>query len=268
MTNKEFAKKIRIETLKMVYKSGSSHIGSAFSYVDILSILYKEILNIKTDNPEFEERDRFILSKGHACSSLYACLAIKGFFPTIDLDSYGKNGSNLMNHVSHKVPGVEFSTGSLGHGLPFAVGKAKALKLKGIKSKVFVLIGDGELAEGSNFEAMLFASHHKLDNLILIIDHNNLQSLTTVKETLNIDPIDKKFEAFGWDFANVDGHDFKSLRKVFGNFISSPNEKPKVVIAKTIKGKGVSFMENSVAWHYKSPNKKELEEALNQIENA
>lgn len=268
MKNKEFAKKIRIETLKMVHKSGSSHIGSAFSYVDILSILYGEILNIKPDNPEFEERDRFILSKGHACSSLYACLAIKGFFPIIDLDSYGKNGSNLMNHVSHKVPGVEFSTGSLGHGLPFAVGKAKALKLKGIKTKVFVLIGDGELAEGSNFEAILFASHHKLDNLILIIDHNNLQSLTTVKETLNIDPIDKKFEAFGWDFSNVDGHDFNALRKAFEDFISLPNEKPKVVIAKTIKGKGVSYMENSVDWHYKPPNKKEFEEALNQIENA
>jgi len=173
-----------------------------------------------------------------------------------------------MNHVSHKVPGVEFSTGSLGHGLPFAVGKAKALKLKGIKAKVFVLIGDGELAEGSNFEAMLFASHHKLDNLILIIDHNNLQSLTTVKETLNIDPIDKKFKAFGWDSTNVDGHDFNALRKIFGDFISLHNEKPKVVIAKTTKGKGVYFMENSVDWHYKSPNRKQLEEALNQIDNA
>lgn len=268
MTNKEFAKKIRVETLKMIYDSGSSHIGSAFSYIDILAVLYNKILKVDPKNTQDPIRDRFILSKGHACSSLYATLAIKGFFPINDLVSYGKNGSNLMNHVSHKVQGVEFSTGSLGHGLPFAVGKAKALKLKETKSKIFVLIGDGELAEGSNFEAMLFASHHKLDNLILIIDNNNLQSLTTVKETLNIYPIDKKFEAFGWDFSNVDGHDFNALHEVFGNFISNLNGKPKVIIAKTIKGKGISFMENSVDWHYKSPNKKQLEEGLNQIENA
>ena len=240
MTNKEFAKKIRVETLKMIYDSGSSHIGSAFSYIDILAVLYNKILKVDPKNTQDPIRDRFILSKGHACSSLYATLAIKGFFPINDLVSYGKNGSNLMNHVSHKVQGVEFSTGSLGHGLPFAVGKAKALKLKETKSKI----------------------------LILIIDNNNLQSLTTVKETLNIYPIDKKFEAFGWDFSNVDGHDFNALHEVFGNFISTLNGKPKVIIAKTIKGKGISFMENSVDWHYKSPNKKQLEEGLNQIENA
>ncbi|MGB1448864.1 MAG: transketolase [Flavobacteriaceae bacterium] len=268
MKSEDLAKKIRLETLKMIYASGSSHIGSAFSYIDILAVLYNEILNIDPKNPQDPNRDRFILSKGHACSSLYAALAVKGFFPINYLSSYGKNGSNLMNHVSHKVQGVEFSTGSLGHGLPFAVGKAKALKLKGIKSKIFVLIGDGELAEGSNFEAMLFASHHKLDNLILIIDNNNLQSLTTVKETLNIYPIGKKFEAFGWDYSEVDGHSFKALEKIFNKFISENNSKPKVLNTRTIKGKGISFMENSIAWHYKSPNKKELEEGLKQIENA
>ena len=268
MTTENLSKSIRIESLKMVFNSNGSHIGSALSYVDILAILYNETLNYVPSNPLFEERDRFILSKGHACSSLYACLAIKEFFSIHDLKDYGKNDSQLMNHVSHKVPGVEFSTGSLGHGLPFAVGKAKALKLQEKKAKVFVLIGDGELAEGSNFEAMLFASHHKLDNLILIIDNNNLQSLTTVKDTLNIYPIDKKFEAFGWEYTNVNGHDLSDLRKNLKLTLSSNNGKPKVMIAKTIKGKGVSFMENSVPWHYKSPNEEELTSAIKEINNA
>ena len=159
MDSIELSKKIRIESLKMVHRINGSHIGSAFSMVDILSVLYSNILNFDHDAPELFDRDRFILSKGHACSSLYACLALKGFFSVEDLKKYGKNDSNLMNHVSHKVPGVEFSTGSLGHGLPFGVGKALALKTSNINSKVYVLIGDGELAEGSNFEAMLFLPH-------------------------------------------------------------------------------------------------------------
>lgn len=268
MTTENLAKSIRIESLKMVFNSRGSHIGSALSYVDILAILYNEILNYVPSNPFFKERDRFILSKGHACSSLYACLALKEFFSIHDLKNYGENDSQLMNHVSHKVPGVEFSTGSLGHGLPFAVGKAKALKSQEKKAKVFVLIGDGELAEGSNFEAMLFASHHQLDNLILIIDNNNLQSLTNVRDTLNIYPIDKKFEAFGWEYTNVNGHDLSDLRKNLKLISSSNNGKPKVMIAKTTKGKGVSFMENSVPWHYKSPNQEEMMKAINEINNA
>ena len=268
MTTENFAKSIRIESLKMVFNSKGSHIGSALSYVEILAILYNEILNYLPSNPFFGERDRFILSKGHAFSSLYACLALKGFFNIKDLNNYGEDDSQLMNHVSHKVPGVEFSTGSLGHGLPFAVGKAKALKLQNIKAKVFVLIGDGEIAEGSNFEALLFASHHQLDNLILIIDNNNLQSLTNVKDTLNIYPLDKKFEAFGWEYANVDGHDLSHLRKNLKVTLSLMNGKPKIMIAKTIKGRGVSFMENSVPWHYKSPDEEELMNAIDEINNA
>jgi len=264
VTNKEFSKKIRLETLKMVYQSGSSHISSAFSYIDILAVLYNQILNININNPEDPIRDRFILSKGHACSSLYACLAIKGFFPIDKLSSYGQNNEILMNHVSHKVPGVEFSTGSLGHGLPFGVGIAKALKLKYIKPpKTFVLIGDGELAEGSNFEALLFGAHHKLDNLILILDYNNLQSLTTVEKTLNLKPLDEKFKAFGWNSFEIDGHDHSILNKTLTNI--PLNHKPSVIIARTIKGKGVSFMENKVKWHYKSPTKEEYIKALNEI---
>ena len=266
MTNKQFAKQIRVETLNMVYKSGSSHIGSAFSYIDILSVLYNQILKINIHNPEDPTRDRFILSKGHACSSLYASLALKGFFKMDKLSSYGQNEAILMNHVSHKVPGVEFSTGSLGHGLPFGIGIAKALKLKHKKPpKTFVLIGDGELAEGSNFEALLFGAHHKLDNLILIIDYNNLQSLTTVEKTLNLIPLDKKFEAFGWNCFEIDGHDHSSINETLMNI--PLNSKPSVIIAKTTKGKGVSFMENKVEWHYKSPNDEEYIQALNEINN-
>lgn len=264
MTNKEFAKQIRLKTLKMVFNSGSSHIGSAFSCTDILAVLYNKILNVNTSNPVLPERDRLILSKGHACSSLYAALAIKGFFPITDLDSYGKNGSDMMNHVSHKVPGVEFSTGSLGHGLPFGTGIAKALKLKYKNPpKTYVLLGDGELAEGSNFEALLFGTHHNLDNLILIIDYNNLQSLTTVENTLNLNPLDQKFKSFGWNCFEVDGHNHAKIIEILSTIPS--NNKPTVVIAKTIKGKGVSFMENKVEWHYKSPSEEQYNQALKEI---
>jgi transketolase len=267
MDSIELSKKIRIESLKMVHRINGSHIGSAFSMVDILSVLYSNILNFDHDAPELFDRDRFILSKGHACSSLYACLALKGFFSLEDLKKYGKNDSNLMNHVSHKVPGVEFSTGSLGHGLPFGLGKALGLKLNKINSRVYVLIGDGELAEGSNFEAMLLSAHHKLDNLVLIIDHNNLQSLTTVDKTLKLKPFKDKFEAFGWNYSEVDGHNHNDLKCCFEG-IKEVNNKPSVILANTIKGKGVKFMEDKVEWHYKAPNDEELKIAIKQIQNA
>ena len=173
-----------------------------------------------------------------------------------------------MAHVSHKVPGVEFSTGSLGHGLPFGTGIAHGLKLKKIQSKVYVLIGDGELAEGSNFESLLFAAHNKLDNLILIVDNNNLQSLTTVDKTLNLNPYDKKFESFNWEYFECDGNSINSLQKTFKKISESKNKKPKVVVAKTIKGKGVSFMENKVEWHYKSPNLKQFDKAIKEVKDA
>ena len=201
MNSIELAKLIRLNSIKMVYNSGGSHIGSSLSYVDVLAVLYTDVLKHEPMNPSSETRDRFILSKGHACSSLYACLALKGFFDIKNLKNYGKNNEILIIHVSHKVPGVEFSTGSLGHGLPFGIGIAKGLKLKHKNPpRVYVLLGDGELAEGSNFEAILFGSHHKLDNLILIIDYNNLLSLTTVEKTLNILPLDEKFKAFDWNY--------------------------------------------------------------------
>ena len=267
MESIELSKNIRVESLKMVNRIKGSHIGSAFSIVDILSVLYTEVMLYDAKNPNLRERDRFILSKGHACCSLYACLALKGFFNTDELKKYGDNDSNLMNHVSHKVPGVEFSTGSLGHGLPFAVGKALAMKLEKINSNIYVIIGDGELAEGSNFEAMLFASHQGLDNLTLIIDHNNLQSLTTVDKTLKLTPFKEKFESFGWEHFEVDGHDHDELIKSFA-LLKGVTNKPKVIVAKTTKGKGVSFMENKVEWHYKAPDDKELANAIKEIRNA
>ena len=260
------SKKIRKVSLEMVHISNASHIGSALSMVDILAVLYNNILNYDSNNSKWEGRDKLILSKGHSCVALYAVLGLKNFFDIELLKTYGKNGSDFMNHISHKVPGVEFSTGSLGHGLPYAVGIALGNKLKKIDSKVYVILGDGEVAEGSNWEALLFASHNKLDNLVVIIDNNNLQSLTTVDDTLSLEPYDKKFLSFGCNVVKVDGHDHEQLNKVFS--LNNPNLKPNVVIAKTIKGKGVSYMENEVKWHYKSPNTEELSTAIKDINNA
>lgn len=263
----ELAKEIRKISLRMVVSSRASHIGSALSITDILSVLYFDILNVNKSKLNDPERDIFILSKGHACVSVYAVLGLLDFFPITELDSYGKNDSNFMNHISHKVPGVEFSTGSLGHGLPFATGKALASKISKITNKIFVILGDGELDEGSNWEALLFASHHKLDNLIVIVDYNNLQSLTTVKDTLNLEPLKDKFESFGSHVMDVNGHDHLALNKVINEAINI-KEKPVVIIANTIKGKGVSYMENKVKWHYSTPNDAELEIAINEINNA
>ena len=267
MTTKELSIEIKSEILKMANKAKSSHVGSALSIADILAVLYNEFIRFNKNDPSYINRDRFILSKGHACSALYATLALKGFFKLDDLDNYAKNDSEYMAHVSHKVKGVEFSTGSLGHGLPFATGIAVALNKKNIDSKVFVLIGDGELSEGSNFESMLFAAHNKLKNLILIIDNNNLQSLTTVDKTLNLYPFKSKFESFDWEFYSCDGNNVLELSKTLNKILTSKKNTPKVLIAKTIKGSGVSFMENKVEWHYKSPNDKELKRALKEINN-
>jgi transketolase len=264
----DFARDARILSLNMVVSAKASHIGSALSIIDILAVLYNGILKIFPNEAKNVNRDILIMSKGHACVSLYATLGLKGFFDLRELETYGLDGSNFMNHVSHKVSGVEFSTGSLGHGLPYATGIALGKKIKNKNNRVFVIVGDGELDEGSNWEALLFASHHKLDNLTIVVDYNNLQSLTTVKETLNLEPLVCKFEAFGCNVFTVDGHDHTELYDVFKNSLKKTNGKPTVVIANTIKGKGVSYMENKVKWHYSTPNQAELVQALNEIENA
>ena len=261
------ARSIRKSALEMVVRAKASHIGSALSIVDIIAVLYSDILKFESNNPKWVHRDRFILSKGHACVAVYAALAEVGFIRKSDLLTYGEDFSNLMNHISHKVPGVEFSTGSLGHGLPFGVGKALAAKRLGVDWRTFVLLSDGELGEGSNWEAIMFAGHHKLDNLIAIVDYNKLQSLTTVKQTLDVEPLVEKFQAFGWSVSEVDGHDCVALKESLFSLPWAP-KKPSILIANTIKGKGVRWMENKVEWHYKTPSSEQLKIALNELEHA
>ncbi len=263
---KKFAKNVRKEALTIVYNAKASHIGGAFSMVEILSVLYNEVLRIDPKNPQWKDRDRFLLSKGHACSSLYATLALKGFFPLEDLQGYGKDGSIYLSHASHKVPGVELSTGSLGHALSVGCGLALAAKTKQENWKVFVLVSDGELDEGSNWEAILFAPQHRLDNLVLIVDYNKIQSMGNVKDVIDLHPLKDKFLSFNWNVIEIDGHDFIQLNKGFSE-IPIDVLKPTVIIAHTIKGKGVSFMENKLLWHYKTPSENEYLEALNQLES-
>ena len=259
------ARRIRGQTLRMVTRSKASHIGSALSIADIMAVLYGRALRVSPAAPEHSERDRFILSKGHACVAVYAALAETGFFHQALLETYGADGSMLMAHISHKVPGAEFSTGALGHGLPFGTGKALAAKRRGHAWRTVVLTSDGEWGEGSNWEAALFAAHHSLDNLVCIIDYNKLQSLRTVDETLRLEPLHSKFEAFGWAVREVDGHDHDALIDALGD---APWEvgKPLMLIAHTTKGKGVSFMENKVEWHYRNPTPELLLAALAEIE--
>lgn len=258
------AKEIRREALKMVHRAKASHIGSALSISDILAVLYGDILKIDPKNPNYETRDRFILSKGHGCVAVYATLATLGFFPKEELNTYGNDFSWLMNHISHHVPGVEFSTGSLGHGLPFGTGKALSAKSLGQNWRTYVLLSDGEMDEGSNWEALMFAAHHKLSNLVAIIDYNNLQSLDTVDSTLGLEPFSKKLDSFGWQVHEVNGHDHQEIKVALKS--AEKSSKPTIVIAHTTKGKGVSFMENSVEWHYKNPNDEQLIKALEELD--
>ncbi len=245
---------IRKNILNLTFKAKSSHIGSCLSIVEILVALYFKILN---------KNDRFILSKGHAALALYSILFEKKVISKKTLSSFGSNKTVLMNHVSNKVKGVEFSTGSLGHGLPVSVGKALKFKTNKEKNKVFVLMSDGEINEGTTWESLLFANHHKLDNLNIIIDYNKIQSMDFVSKVIKLEPLKQKLQSFGCKVYEVNGHSVKQLTKFLK--VKSFN-KPKVIIANTVKGKGVSFMENNNLWHYKSPDKGQLKRALNEIE--
>lgn len=256
-----FARAIRDLALRMVAQANASHIGSALSIADIVAVLYSGALKFDPARPDDPARDRFILSKGHACVAVYAALAQSGFIPHSLLDSYGKDGSCLMAHINHHVPGVEFSTGALGHGLPFGVGKALAAKRLGASWRTVVLMSDGECGEGSNWEAALFAAHHRLDRLTAIIDYNKLQSLGSVADTLGLEPLGEKFAAFGWAVREVDGHDHAALSDALCDRVWQPG-KPQLVLAHTTKGKGVPFMEGKVEWHYRSPNPDQLAQAL------
>lgn len=267
-TTELLAAYIRRDIVDMTHRGASSHVGSGLSIADILAVLYGDILNVDPMAPEHEDRDRFILSKGHAGAAVYAVLAETGFFETERLKDHYQNGSMLSGHVSHKgVPGVEFSTGSLGHGLGVAAGMAKAAKLRQKKHKVFTLLSDGECDEGSNWEAILFASHHKLNNLVAIIDYNKIQSLDSTEATLGLEPFADKFKAFGWNTVEVDGHDHRALKKSL-ELVNVEKIRPTVLICHTTKGKGVSFMENSVLWHYRSPQGEEYQAASSELQTA
>jgi transketolase len=260
------ANNIRKNSVMMTSLGGSSHIGSILSIADILAVLYGSILKYKPKDPKWIDRDRFILSKGHAGAGVYAVLAECGFMPLDKLKTHCQDGSDLSGHVSHKgIPGVEFSTGSLGHGLPVACGMALAAKINKKKHRVFVLLSDGECDEGSNWEAILFAAHHKLNNLVVIIDRNRLQSIYSTEDTLALEPFADKWKSFGWDVIEINGHNHNEI------FISCKNEdnsksKSLCIIANTTKGKGISFMENNTLWHYRSAQGEEYKLAIEELE--
>lgn len=255
---------IRAHALRMVAKSNASHIGTCLSMADLLAVLYGEVIQVNPKEPARSDRDRFILSKGHGAAIVYATLAELGFFPTEWLDHYCEDGAPLTGHISHKVPGVEVSTGSLGHGLPIGCGMALAAKRDRSSWRTYVMLSDGELDEGSNWEAILFAGHHRLENLVAIVDYNKIQSFGTVKEVLDLEPLAEKWRAFGWSVREIDGHNFSAIREALSS-LPFGEGKPNMILAHTTKGKGVSYMENQLAWHYRSPNPDLLAKALAEL---
>jgi transketolase len=265
-TPAELAVAIRAHALRMVHRANASHIGTCLSIADILAVLYGSVLRVDPQRPDWPERDRFILSKGHGAAIFYAVLAERGFFPVAWLEEeYCRDGGRLCGHAtSTGVPGVEVSTGSLGHGLSIGCGMALAAKRGGSPARVFVVLSDGELDEGSTWEAVLFAAHHGLDNLVAIVDYNKIQSFGRVAEVLDLDPLADKWRAFRWGVREIDGHDQGVIAAALG---AAPLEtgRPSVLVAHTVKGKGVSFMENDLAWHYRSPDAEQLARALAEI---
>ncbi|MGQ0811182.1 MAG: transketolase [Nitrospiraceae bacterium] len=260
------AKKIRQHVLRMTHRAKSSHVGTSFSMADLLAVLYSDVLQVDPKNPDWPDRDRFILSKGHGCAGLYAVLAERGFFPLTWLDNFYQNGSRLPGHVTnHGIPGIEVSTGALGHGLSIACGMSLVAKREQRSHRVFVLLSDGECDEGSLWEAVLLAPHHKLDNLIAIVDYNKIQSLGAVKDILDLDPLAAKWEAFGWNVRTIDGHDLNQIDRTLRS-VPFTRGRPSCIIANTVKGKGVSFMENQILWHYRAANQQEYLRALQELE--
>lgn len=262
---KELARRLRRHALQMTHRARTSHIGSCLSMADILAVLYGGVLRVAPAEPALADRDRLIVSKGHAAAIVYAVLAETGFFPTEALEAYCVDGGVLGGHVTRTVPGVEFSTGSLGHGLPVAAGMALAAKRAGSRARAFVILSDGEMDEGSNWEAIQFAQHFRLDNLVVVVDYNKIQSFGRVSEISELEPFADKWRAFNWGVREVDGHDHAELAAAFAA-LPTVAGRPSVIVAHTVKGKGVSFMEDLIAWHYKSPNDDELVRALAEVE--
>lgn len=259
------AQSVRYTALELAHNANESHSGGALSMADVLVTLYANFLNNDPKNPEKETRDRFILSKGHCCAVYYAILAEMGFFPMKELkENFAKNGTHYYAHVTHKLPGIELSTGSLGHGLPVACGLAFGSKRNNNPFDVYCIVGDGEINEGSNWEAVMFAAHNKLDNLCLIIDKNKMQALGDTKDVLCLDPLADKLKAFQWNVVEIDGHNYDEIINAFDNFKVCKG-KPTVIVANTIKGKGVSYMEHNLKFHYSAPNIEELKKAKEEL---
>jgi len=254
----------RRRILQCIKNAKKGHTAGSLSCVDILNVLYNRIMNVSPENFTDPNRDRYIQSKGHSVEALYVVLSDNGFFPDTELDTFSAYQSHFVGHPTRKVPGIEHNTGALGHGLSVSVGLALAAKLDKAPYKVYTLLGDGELAEGSNWEAMMAASHYMLDNMLAIIDYNKLQITGPVETVCNIEPLRDKLEAFGWHVEEVDGHNLAEMEQVFGS-IPFKNGKPNMVIAHTIKGKGVSFMEDNYVWHHKVPSDSEYSMALDEL---
>lgn len=259
----EYRKKI----LKYILGAKAGHTGGSLSATDILNVLYNEVLNVSPDTFTSPDRDRYVQSKGHCVEALYVVLADKGFFPEADLETLCKYKSHYIGHPTRKIKGVEQNTGALGHGLPICVGMAIAGKKDQKNYRVFTLMGDGELPEGSNWEAALSAAHYKLDNLCAIVDKNGLQITAGTADVMNTDPLDEKWKAFGWAVREVDGNDVAALKEAFAA-LPFEKGKPSVIIAKTVKGKGVSFMENQLKWHHGVPTAEQYDQAQEELDEA
>ena len=262
---KEKAKQIRKEIVKQVYNANSGHPGGALGIADIISVLYFNEMNIDNLNPNWEERDRFVLSKGHCVAALYAALALRGFFDINDLEKFRKIDGFLQGHPDmKKVPGIDMSTGSLGQGLSAACGMAIAGNLDNKNYRVYTVLGDGEIEEGQIWEAAMSASKYKLDNLCVIVDNNNLQIDGTIEEVMSSYPIDEKFKSFGFEVLTIDGNNISEIISAFEKAKTIKN-KPTCIVAKTVKGKGISFMENKVEWHGKAPNEEQYNKAMEEL---
>ncbi len=262
----QLAAKVRRHSVEMTHNAKASHVGSSLSMVELLAVLYGRSLRVEPSQPAWPDRDRFILSKGHDCAAYYAVLAEVGFFPLEWLETFYQDGSKLAGHATHThVPGIEISTGSLGHGLSVATGMALTAKRDGLPWRVFCLLSDGECDEGSTWEPILFAPQHRLDNLVAIVDYNKIQSLGTVKEVMDLDPFGDKWRAFGWAVREIDGHNLAEIEAALTSLPFEPG-RPSCVIAHTVKGKGVSFMEDRLLWHYRTPQGEEYAAALAELD--
>jgi len=260
------AARVRHHSVVMTHNAKSSHVGTSLSMVELLAVLYARTLRVDPTRPQWIERDRFVLSKGHGCAAYYAVLAESGFFPLEWLDTFYQDGSKLAGHVTHTyIPGIEISTGSLGHGLSVATGMALTAKRDNLSWRVFCLLSDGECDEGSTWEPALFAPHHRLDNLITIVDYNKIQSLGTVKEVMDLEPFADKWRAFGWAVREVDGHNLVEIEQILAQ-LPFEQGRPSCLIAHTVKGKGISFMENRLLWHYRTPQGEEYTAALAELD--